>query len=134
MGYLVVLGKTAISFEVGPRRCPFCESALVHTSHKMSVAEKLFFPLLMMRPFRCGLCGERHLEFHFRTFNRDAAAKTNIEEMPREVMFRQPRPKAFRRLEPNFKKSASENYNEVPSLLNISTEQGKEHHSTNNIQ
>ena len=55
----------AISFSLGTRRCPLCDSDEVLRSHRRSLIEWTISPLLL-RPFRCRECDARHIGFSFR--------------------------------------------------------------------
>jgi hypothetical protein len=83
---VLVLGRNAVSFEVGPRRCPHCNGPLVHASRRTGLAEHFVYPLMLMRPFRCGECDNRHKGFIFRRMDADAASKVVLlESMPASV-------------------------------------------------
>src|SRR5512146_1644510 len=101
MSYLLSIRGLAISTEIGPRRCPFCCSALVHSSRRTRFSERFVLPMLLVRPFRCRQCGERHHAFAFRKFDGSEAAKAIVvDQMPQEVAFQQSRPEAVTRLFP----------------------------------
>jgi hypothetical protein len=42
------------------RCCPACRSFDVRRSHRRRLLEVILLPLILMRPFRCEDCGQRH--------------------------------------------------------------------------
>lgn len=56
----------AISFSLGPRRCPLCGSQVVLRSRRRGLIEVLILPLFFIRPYRCRQCRARHLGFILR--------------------------------------------------------------------
>jgi hypothetical protein len=55
-----------LSLSAGPRRCTSCGSREVQRSRRRNPLEWLILPLLLLRPFRCNLCDDRHYGFFFR--------------------------------------------------------------------
>ena len=55
-----------ISLGLGRRRCPHCGSRRVVRSHRSNLLETLLSLLLLLRPFRCLDCNDRHYAFFFR--------------------------------------------------------------------
>ncbi len=50
---------------VQARICPRCGRTDVHRSHRRSFAERIIFPFIFLRPFRCDDCNHRYLDFTF---------------------------------------------------------------------
>jgi hypothetical protein len=55
-----------LSLSVGPRCCTSCGSREVQRSRRRNPLEWLILPFLLLRPFRCSLCNDRHYGFFFR--------------------------------------------------------------------
>ncbi len=74
-GVSVVFFQHPISLQFGPRQCPSCGSPLVHFSRRNGFSDFFLYPLMLLRPFRCGECGVRHYSFYFRVVDSVAAAQ-----------------------------------------------------------
>jgi hypothetical protein len=55
-----------LSLSVGPRCCTSCGCLEVQRSRRCNPVEWLILPLLLLRPFRCSECHDRHYGFFFR--------------------------------------------------------------------
>jgi predicted Zn-ribbon and HTH transcriptional regulator len=60
------------------RRCPYCKSSNVRRSHRRGFFEAFFFPILLLRPFRCEDCSRRHYNSFFARL--DPRARLNAEK------------------------------------------------------
>jgi len=77
---------------VQARICPRCGRTDVHRSRRRSFFERLVFPLVLMRPYRCNDCNHRYLDFTFthRVVLHDDDGKE--EGKPKRRRKREPRP------------------------------------------
>jgi hypothetical protein len=46
-----------------PVRCPDCGSASLHRSRRKGLVESLLYRVLLLSPYRCDECYERHFRF-----------------------------------------------------------------------
>jgi hypothetical protein len=58
--------KPVLSLSRAPRFCTSCGSGQVLRSRRRGLLEWFILPLLLLRPFRCSLCNDRHYGFFFR--------------------------------------------------------------------
>ncbi|MGH9775186.1 MAG: hypothetical protein ACRD50_09600 [Candidatus Acidiferrales bacterium] len=47
------------------RICPSCQSLDVRRSHRKGLLETFVLPFLLLRPYRCNECQNRHINFIF---------------------------------------------------------------------
>jgi hypothetical protein len=67
--------RLPFSFDAGPSFCPKCGSDDVKPSRRRDIYDFLIFPLLLLRPFRCGECIYRYYGFAFRSTTPKLSAK-----------------------------------------------------------
>ena len=71
----------AITFSLGPRRCPACGSHRVQRCHRRGLVEKLILRLFFLRPYLCRDCNAFYVGFVARPRVARTRSEPNFENL-----------------------------------------------------